>query len=210
MRSFVQHSGGAFSRLLSFLTVSFVFAAFLGGAPTTAAPVKDVQVLHKTIFARACPAVTDIVPQLKAKGLAGNTVFYTRPVTNQQASSFAQTLTPLGQGYFSLVDFNQQMDWIDQCNLIGPGQTTAGEQDKLTLRISQALAEGATGTAYILIDAGADINAPGSIWGTVEFPTLQRNTMITQVVRVDPANTGNSSPVWKAGDPITLPPSTAP
>jgi len=210
MRYSVQYSGDIFTRLLSFLAVSLIFGAFVGGAPTSAVPVNDLQTAHRTIFARACPAVTDIVPTLKAKGLSGNTVFYTNPVTNQQASSFAATLNPFGQGYFSLVDFNQQMNWIDQCNAPGPGQSSAGEQDKLTLRISQALAQGATGTAYILINAGADINAPRTIWGTIEFPTLQRNTAITQVIRVDPANFGSQSPVWNAGDTPTLPPSTAP
>lgn len=172
--------------------------------------MNDLQAAHRKIFARACPAVADIVPQLKSKGLGRNTVVYTNPVTNQQASIFATCLNPPSQGYFSLVEFEQKMDWIDQCNVPGPGQTAPGEQDKLTLRISQALAEGATGKAYILITAGADINAPRTIWGTVEFPTLQLNAAITQVIRVDPANTGSMSVVWRQGDPVTLPPSTAP
>jgi len=209
MRYSIQRSGDIFTRLLSFLAMSLVFAAFLGGALTSAVPVNNLQTARRTIFARACPTVTDLVPHLQARGLGGNTVFYTKPMTNQQAQAFAATLHPPGQGFFSLVSFDDRMAWIDQCNEPGPGQNKEGEQNKLTPRISQALAQGATGTAYILISAGADINAPGSIWGNVEFPTLQRNPAITEVIRVDAADPQSKTTVWNAGDPVTLPPSTA-
>ena len=210
MRFSIERPDSIFTRLLSFLAVSFVLVAFAGGAPATAAPVSDLQTAERKIFARACPAVNDLVPQLKAKGLAGNTIFYTKPVPARQASGFAGSLHPIGQGFFSLVSSNQQLDWIDQCNVVGAGQNAPAEQNKLVPRISQALAQGATGTAYILISAGADINAPGTIWGTIEFPTLQRNSAITQVIRVDPENTNSQSVVWTGGDTPTLPPSTAP
>jgi hypothetical protein len=82
-------------------------------------------------------------------------------------------------------------------------------------RYSEAMAAEARGTVYLLIPPNVGIEEvepgqPPSVWVANEYPTLQRNSEVKEIVRVDPAtHVADAQPAWKSGDPITLPASNA-
>ena len=196
MRLPIQRSAYSGSEFLVRLSACLTIATILlGGFSVSATPVPAVH--FGKLVSRACPSTDEILPVLRSKGLGGSTVFYTRPTPSHQAANFANFLTPRGQCFASLVTETQQYNWLDQCKVdLKPGQTQQNQENLLARMISQALAEGSTGTAYILISPGADIYQPGSIWADVEFPALRRNPAITRIVRVNPDNVEEQSVAW--------------
>lgn len=182
--------------LLSYLIASLtVITFFLGDVPAvTAFPVSAID--HGTLIARSCPTVADILPVLRHGGLGENTVFYTSPAKGEQAENFAMSLTPRGQCFPTLATANQEKAWYDQCEQLAPGENVKDERWALVPRISQALAEGATGTAYVLIYPGVPIENPNSVWGDIEFPALKRNPEVTQIIRVNPDNVREQAVAW--------------
>jgi len=200
---FQSHSfDNVFIRLLSLLTICFTLSSIFGN-PATAAPVNDADASVKKLFGRACPTVGAIGNYLTTQGAGDNTIFYTKPATAQQAQALSTTLSPRGTYFGGLVDNNAMLGWLDECGF------APTEQDKLIPRISRSLATVASGTAYILISAGQDPRAGGSIWVKHEFPTLMINGAVTKVVRVDPDDITASSTIWTQGDPTDLPASNA-
>ena len=193
--------GGVFVHLLSLLTLCITLGSLLA-SPAAAAPVNDVDAPTKMLFARACPSVADLGAIFTSKGAGENTVFYTSPVSAAQAGNFATGLSPRGYYFGNLVTFDDQMNWIDQCN------GDPAEQNKMVPRISRAIASVTTGTAYIMIPQGSDPKAGNSIWVRDEFPTLMRSGC-QKVVRVNPDDITSTSTIWKSGDPTDLPESTA-
>ena len=201
----MQHRGhsfrGVFIHLLSLLTLCVTLGTLLAN-PAAAAPVNDVDAPIKKLFGRACPTVDALGQYMTSQGAGENTVFYTSPATNQQASALSTTLSPKGYYYGNLVTRDQTYKWLDECGF------SPTEQDKLVPRISRAIASITTGTAYILIPPGADPKAGSSIWVKHEFPTLMRSGC-QKVIRVDPDDITATSTIWKSGDPTDLPESTA-
>ncbi|RDB21233.1 hypothetical protein Hypma_011923 [Hypsizygus marmoreus] len=55
---------------------------------------------------------------------------------------------------------------------------------------SQALAEKAAGTVYVLLssDTKGTNFFPGAIWARVEWPTLTKNRAVTKIVKINPDN----------------------
>ena len=70
----------------------------------------------------------------------------------------------------------------------------------------------ATGTAYLLVHSGKQPSA-NSIWMKHEFPTLQRDTKITEVKEIEYEKIGDlksAKPIWVASaNKPKLPASTA-
>jgi len=72
--------------------------------------------------------------------------------------------------------------------------------------MSQALAEASTNTSYIMIPStqkGGDpyqVGPPENVWYNYEFPTLQRNTAIDQVIGVDNKAPWKQKVAFKRGD----------
>lgn len=188
------------------LAASLVLVNFVSGAPTSLAPTSDWP--HRKLFARTCPAVADFLAELKAKGLGPNTVFYTYPTKSPDAIAFAATLEPPGNSFEDLITPELRATWTGQCN---QGQSAADEESFLNPRVSAALAEGATGTAYLMIpDSATQLADMRSIWGRIEFPLLQRNPNIQLIFRVDPSSYKTSVVMWRGGTPPTLNPPTIP
>lgn len=205
----MRYSQNAFLQLLSILAASLVLVNFGSGAPTSLAPISDWP--HRKLFARACPAVADFVAELKAKGLGDNTVFYAYPATSQQAIAYAATLTdPPGQSFEDFITPEQKDIYMTQCNEVGPGQNPADQVNLFNPRVSAALAEGATGTAYLMLPATAESDHDTrSVWGRIEYPILQRNLNIEQIFRVDPS-TQSKVLIWTGGTAPNLPPAVVP
>ena len=205
----MRYSQSAFLQLLSILAASLVLVNYVSGAPTSLAPTSDWP--HRKLFARACPTVAEFLAELKAKGLGENTVFYTYPAKSPSAIAFAATLDPPGNSFEDLITPELKSIWIAQCNQVELGQSAADEESFFNPRVSAALAEGATGTAYLMIPDSEDsvVNLK-SVWGRIEFPVLQRNPNINLIRRVDPSSPQNSAVIWRGGDSPTLPPATIP
>jgi len=82
------------------------------------------------------------------------------------------------------------------------------EKTQFMRRLSQALAMEAQGTVYVVAPAHATLEGTPkgmdpSVWLEYEYGALQRNTAVTQIIRVDPA-TKAISVAWKKGDHETV------
>ncbi|KAJ4470239.1 hypothetical protein J3R30DRAFT_3738390 [Lentinula aciculospora] len=154
-----------------------------------------------------CPSSETIADYLKQHTKIGpNTVFYSSPVPAAQAGAVAQQLNPQGNYFSNLITSEMQLQWLEEC---GPGP----EQDKLTPRISKAIALASSGTAYLVIEQDKQPKST-SIWMKDEFPTLQRNEQITEVKQViygdgDGKGLENAKVIWTKGQQPMLPASTA-
>jgi len=173
MNQITARKNGFISTLTRFFITFFLAITFLGTL-SSASPVGGIE------YARApdaCPSTAEIATYLKQHTKVGdNTVFYSAPVPSRQASDFAKTKH--GHSYPDLINNEILFHFLDLC-----GHTPA-EQDKLIPRISEAIAEASTGTAYVLI-SGKQPPKEGSIWVKVEFPALKRNHNIHEVIQHD-------------------------
>ena len=166
------------------------------------------------------PTVNDIKTDMLRCGNIGQTgptIFYSFGTRTPEARGFRDTLTPVGNMFNDVLPG----DWFVGSGSVGEAINivAADRQALLVARYGQAMAELSKGEVFLVVPPFADpytppLDPPGvtpNVWRNYEFPTLQRNTDITQVTRVINAPPYDRSPGWLPNDPkySELPPSNA-
>jgi hypothetical protein len=113
------------------------------------------------------------VEKLDVSTARNGAVFYSGPGNRTLAESFAAT-----NGRTTL-EMTSGGRWLDSQQLFGPGSPLTPDQaTAVWSRLSQRFSEGASGNSVGFVQ-GARSNG---IFNTVEFPALQRNPNITNVI----------------------------
>lgn len=158
------------------------------------------------------PTVTCLVADMRTCGLIGqggrSTVFYSFGATTIEARTrFRDTLNPKG------VMFNDALDddyWNTVINVPNFHMDDPNRSTVLVARYAEAMATISTGEVFLVV---AKYNGDGggqgayqmpqagdtrtNVWRAYEFPTLQRNSAVTQVTSVDLSNNLNQHVDWQ-------------
>lgn len=166
--------------LLLFL-ISFFLASF---TPILAAP-------YETSLEKRdgkCPSLDEIITFLEEKGIGGDTVFYTYPGTDSQASKFARA--QCGKDFTYFMSDIKWANWFKDC----ARDSTA--RNKLFRETSRAMGMKATGTAFLVIPQGREPQK-NSIWMEVEYPELKKRKIGVIGVTPDDSKDANDWNWWE-------------
>ena len=156
-----------------------------------AAPAGDLE-------ARACPTAGEPARQSINKGIGENTVVWTGPKKVDRILAFSSSLNPKGKWYDDVMNDKVMQNLKNLCGSDKDGMWKVGQ------RVSEGFALASNDTAYMLIAKGQDPKEGESVWKRIEFPVLMRNTLIKQIVRVDPEDVSTTSIIWTPKDGIDL------
>lgn len=163
--------------------------------------------------------VTEIKTEMQQYGNNGTgpTVFYSFGAKTSEARGFRDTLNRQG------IMFNDILPcgWFTGSGSVGEAVNLVakGRQALLVARISQGMAELSHGEVFLVVPPDINpytilkdnCNATPNVWRQVEFPTIQRNSAITQVTKVINAAPYERQIGWLPNDPqyLVLTPSNA-
>ncbi|KAJ3506538.1 hypothetical protein NMY22_g17218 [Coprinellus aureogranulatus] len=173
-----------------FTLLAFILATL--SACVHAAPIPPPGTDASLLPRGVCPSLEEIRTDIKARMKNGgqNTVFYTNPAKDDEALTFALTLSPVGNTWNNVVDDKLFDDYTQKTTGNPP------ENRKIINRISAVLAQEASGTAY-LVTKGGQIK-PEGVWMKFEFPNIQRNTKVEKVIQYD-LETKQQTEIWVKG-----------
>lgn len=130
-----------------------------------------------------------------------NMVFYTTRANEDDAYTFSiRDMTPHGNTWKSVVKEHLYDSYRAACG----GEVA--EVRKVVNRLSTILAQEAAGRVWLLSRGTVD---PTRVWGTYEFPRIQRNHNVDEVYQYD-LDTGEITKIWTRGQQTTLLPLVEP
>lgn len=163
------------------------------------------------------PTVNDIKTDMQRCGNIGQTgptIFYSFGAKTIEARGFRDSLEMKANMFNDALPTGWFTDVGNAVNLVA-----ADRQALLVARYGQAMAELSNGEVFLVVPPGSDPytiprDGPGerpNVWRHYEFPTLQRNTAITQVTGVINAIPYDRNTGWLPNNPnyADLPPSDA-
>ncbi len=146
------------------------------------------------------PTVACLTADMRTCGLIGqggrSTIFYSFGATTVQARTrFRDTLDPKGAMFNDALDEDY---WNSVINVVNFHMDDPDRQEVLVARYAEAMATVSTGEVFFVVKnyngdgggQGAYQNPlPGdtkpNVWRLYEFPTLQRNDLVTKVTTID-------------------------
>lgn len=152
------------------------------------------------------PTIPELRTMIKKQGKIGaNAVYWTGGADKMEAGMFALELKPEGGTYTSAISPE------DTSKYTTAYANDAAKQKLYNARLSVAISEESKKTVYLMIPDNVsptevEKGKPKSVWLEYEFPALQRNTAVDEVIRVSPDYPyKKGAAIWKKGSKATLP-----